>query len=330
MILYVDYVKQWQRVPRTLKRLGKLQDALEEHVTLYLSNEHVGKPDADGIKIGGEGANYDILKRCIGLLPRTVAAMSRLKKDDVLICRGAGIAKRLREAGARVPDCLRVLYVHDDPFPTSVKDNDAAIDWLNPRILFSMQPGRMDRYVELVTHAEWGYYGVDVDMFYPRKVPIEHDVVIGSHVPTKIYQVRFDWMKRLAKKHDAVIAQKLTYADYIHLLASSRLCVDIPNSRQMNKGGAWAWQVAYRAFEIAAMGRPNLLPNLPGYKKAFGDIAFFYELSYGGFEKSVSKLLGPRASTLDRYLNRGLEAVDKRFSMHARTKHEAKVIQKMR
>lgn len=330
MILCVDYIKQWQRIPRTLKRLECLQVALGEPIVLCLANDQVGGPSADAVRIGGETSNYDVLGRAHGLLPQAVASAKGLKEDDVLICRGAGIAKRLREAGANVPECLRVLYVHDDPFPNSVRDNDAVIGWLKPHIIFSMQPGRVERYKKLAAHAEWGYYGVDTELFHPRDVPIECDVAMGSHVPSKIYNVRFEWMGKLAEKCNAVIAQKLTYADYVHLLASARICVDIPNSRQLNKGGAWSWMVNYRAFEIAAMRRPNLLPDLPGYKKAFRDIAFFYEPTYGGFERSVMKLLGPRVSTIGRYVDRGLEIVRKRFSMKAVTRHEAKVIQNMR
>lgn len=330
MILYIDFVKQWQRVPRTLKRLNHLQDAMGEPIVLYLANEYVGKPDRDAIRIGGEDSDYGILDRARGLLPEAVSAMWGLKKGDILICRGAGITKRLRGAGAKVPRCLRVLYVHDDPFPNSVRDNDAAIDWLKPHIIFSMQPGRVERYKKLALHAEWGFYGVDTELFHPRDVAVKHDVAIGSHVPMKIYNVRYEWMGLLAEKCDAVIEQKLTYADYANLLASSKICVDIPNSRQINKGGAWSWMVNYRTFEIAAMGRPSLLPDLPGYKKAFGDIAFFYKPMYSGFEKSVLKLLGPRASTADRYVARGLIAVKERFSMKAVTRHEARVIQALR
>ena len=251
MILHIDFVKQWQRVPRTLRRLQCLQDALGEPVTLYLGNQQLGKPDRAAIEVGGQDADYGILDRAEGLIGRVGSVINRLKKGDVLVCRGAKIAKRLRGAGATVPKCLRVLYVHDDPFPTSVADNDSAIGWLKPHIIFALQPGRLDHYRKRVLHAEWAYYGVDTEMFYPKDVPIEYDVVIGSHVPSKIYQMRFDWMKALSEKCNARIADRLTYAEYIEMLSSSRICVDIPNTRQMGKGGAWSWQVAYRAFEIA-------------------------------------------------------------------------------
>lgn len=330
MILYVDFVKQWQRVPRTLKRLNHLQNAMGEPITLYLSNKHVGQPSLSAMEIGGKNADYNILARSRGLVRQAAEAVRGLKKGDALICRGAKIAQRLREAGSGVPRCLRVLYVHDDPFPTSVRDNDVAVSWLKPHIIFAMQPGRVRRYKNLADYAEWHCYGVDTELFYPRGVEIKCDVAMGSHVPTKIYQIRFDWMKKLAEKCDAVIAQQLSYEDYADLLASARICVDIPNSRQLSGQPAWSWQMAYRAFEIAAMGRPSLLPDLPGYKRVFGDIAFFYKPTYGGFEKSVMKLLTKRSETLDRYVAKGLEVIRSKYSLEAVTKNEAKVIRSMR
>lgn len=329
MILYVDFVKQWQRVPRTLKRLRRFETAIGEPVTFALANDAVGEASDRAREIGGPG-DYDILARVKGFLPRAAATVNDLAPGDAFICRGAGIAKRLHFAGAKRPSCLRVIYLHDDPFPNSVRDNDAAMEWINPHIVFAMQPGRVEHYKRQAEWAEWCFYGVDTDLFYPRDAEVEHDVVMGSHVPSKIYQVRFDWMNALAETFDAVIKQNLTYADYVNLLASAHLCVDIPNSRQLLKGGAWSWQVAYRAFEIAAMGKPNLLPSLPGYREAFEDTAFFYAPSYGGFERSVKKLLRKRSDTLDRYVEAALKKVGSDFSMRAAVKREVEVIKSMR
>lgn len=331
MILYIDYVKQFQRIPRTLRRLQYIQDALGEPVTLYLSNEQVGAPSQEAIDIGGRDSDYGILNRSRGLINDAVLYMGWLKKGDILICRGAKIARRLQDAGATVPECLRVLYAHDDPFPTSVADNDFAVGWLKPHIVFALQPGRVQHYRKKreVSHVEWAYYGVDTNLFHPMDTPIMHDVVMGSHVPSKIYQVRFDWFERLAKVCDAVIGQKMTYADYAGLLSSARVAVDVPNSRQMSKGGAWPWMVNYRAFEIAALGVPSLLPDLPGYRLAFNGLAHFYRVDYGGFEQAVVRLLASPTLAMSR-VETGLEAVRTRFSLEAVTTHEAEVIQSMR
>lgn len=329
-ILYVDYVKRWQRAPRTLRRLQHLEAALGEPISLYLGNKQVGRPDQNAIRIGGEDSDYGILDRSKGLVGSAASTMSGLKKGDALICRGAKIAKHLREAGASVPKCLRVLYVHDDPFPTSVVDNDFAIGWLKPHIVFALQPGRVQHYQRRgVPHAEWAYYGVDAEMFHLRVAPTKRDVAMASHYPTKIYQVRYDWMGKLAKRCDAVIRQGLTYAEYIDLLSSAKIAVDIPNSRQMKMGGAWSWMVNYRAFENAALGVPSLLPDLPGYRKAFDGLAHFYGPSYEGFERAVLRMLAGSALRLSR-VARGREAVETRFSMRVATTHEARVIESMR
>lgn len=325
MIIYVDFVKQFQRVPYTLRRLERLQEAIDKPIALYLSNREVGEPTENAIRIGGPDADYGIKARARGLLPDAVKAMATARRGDIFICRGAGSARRLRGTGAIVPNCLRVLYVHDDPFPNSVAANDAAIDWLKPHIIFSHQPGRVEHYKRKARWAGWAYCGVNVDLFYPRKREMTYDVSIGSHVYTKIYRKRFEWMEELGKKCYARIADRLSYAEYVEMLSTSHICVDIPNVRQMGKGGDWAWMVNYRAFEIAALGRPNLLPDLPGYRQAFNDIAFFYKPNYGAFEKSVMKLL-KRPKARDIRIEAGLKAVRERFSMEAVTKREANVI----
>lgn len=328
MIVYVDFVKQFQRVPYTLRRYERLQSALGSQVDLYLSNRTVGEPTELAINIGGADSDYGIKAKARGLLFDTSRMIHALKKGDVFICRGAGSAKRLRSAGGPVPKCLRVLYVHDDPFPNSVAANDLAIDWLKPHIIFSHQPGRVEHYKKWAQWADWAYYGVDTRVFYPRDSPMEYDVSIGSHVYTKIYRKRFEWMKALGEKCNARIADRLAYAEYIEMLSSSRICVDIPNIRQMGKGGAWPWMVNYRAFEIAALGRPALLPDLPGYRQAFNDVAFFYKPSYAALEKSVKKLL-KRPEARDIRIEAGLKAVREKFSMTACTRREAKVIRSM-
>lgn len=313
-----------------MRRLRCLQDALGEPVTLCLSNQQLGEPGQTAIDIGGRDADYDIEGRSAGLINQAAYVMNGLRKGDVLVCRGARIAERLRNAGAVMPRCLRVLYVHDDPFPTSVADNDFAVGWLEPHIVFALQPGRLAHYRKRVDYVEWAYYGVDTELFYPGEgVPVKHDVAMGSHVPTKIYQVRFDWMEKLTHKCDAVIGQRMSYADYAELLSSTRIAVDIPNSRQMTKGGAWPWMVNYRAFEIAALGIPSLLPDLPGYRDAFGDLAHFYRPNYKALERSVLELLANPVLRMSR-VARGLDAARGRFSLEVVTAQEASVIQSMR